>query len=92
MLDREEKADQKFFPEIRLIARIVLIYSLALPWLCVPDKDWLKHKRCQVLIPVCKRRQWIVRRHVVQEVIFVLIFVLFVCLFLPSFEIKRTGV
>ena len=48
MLDREEKADQKFFPEIRLIARIVLIYSLALPWLCVPDKDWLKRKSSDV--------------------------------------------
>ena len=47
MLDKEEKADQKFFPEIRLIACIVLIYSLALPWLCVPDKG-LKHKSSDV--------------------------------------------
>ena len=36
MLDREEKADQIFFPEIRLITRIVLIYISALPWLCMP--------------------------------------------------------
>ena len=46
----------KFFPEIRLIARIldcvdlkcVDLYILAPSWLFIPDKDWLKHKSVYV--------------------------------------------